>query len=369
MADLVLLITDAESGLLKHDRLIMDFLRKKGKKNLVVVNKIDKSQREVPTEFKKLGNKEMFGICAASGAGIGDLLDKITQEIPNKTNEGNQKKEAKKLNMAIVGKPNVGKSSLLNQILKEEKCIVSDKPHTTREPVDTLIEYENQLIRIIDTAGIRRKNKVKANSLEASGIHMSIKELKRAQVALFVLDGSEEMLSAQDSQLAGLIVQSNVSLIFVLNKYDMIDAEEITEKEIKNNLYRSFPFLTWAPIIFTSAKTGRSCQKVLARALEVYEARNKKIDSKELQEFFSYLIKKMPPPRQERKAGSLKKSRAYIKKFYQITDATRPIFVIESTNKIKIPESYLSYLENNLRERFNFIGTPIEIIVKRQENK
>jgi GTP-binding protein len=368
-ADLLLFVVDARDGILSKDRLIAQLIKQTGKPILVVVNKTDNQElfQKAP-EFEKLGLGEPLAIAAVSGKGVGDMVDRVIKLMKKKKGKkpiGYNLGEVKsnQLNVSIIGKPNVGKSSLLNKILGEDRVIVSPLPHTTREPQDTFLEYEEQSIRLIDTAGIRKKSKVHAGSLEAAGINMSIGTLKRSDIALFVLDSSEN-LAAQDAQLANLIIESGVSVIFVANKYDQFETDIDTTKELTNYFHRFFPFLTWAPIIFVSAKSGRNCQKILPLVMEVKRAREQKIPAKELSEFFTYLKKKMPPPRQPKKAGSWKKARALIKKFIQ-KDVNPPIFAIIVGNEINVPEPYLRYLENSIRNRFKYIGTPLKIVVER----
>ncbi|MFC1622540.1 ribosome biogenesis GTPase Der [Patescibacteria group bacterium] len=366
-ADLILFMVDAKNGIMKDDRLIAQLLKKFKKQYILVTNKIDSTKLQTPQEFQKLGLGNGIGISATTGSGVGDLLDEITKTLKHKNTKTLLEKNKNSFRVSIIGKPNVGKSSLLNQILGEEKVIVSPVPHTTREPQNTLINFKNNQIELIDTAGIRRKNKIQKDSLEKSGIQMSIKALKKSDIALFVIDISKN-LSAQDAQLAGLIIQSGISVIFVANKYDLLEIDKNTTKELTTYIYKYFPFLTWAPIIFTSAKSGKNCQKILNLMLEIKEAREKKIDKTELNDFVKYLMKKMPPHRQPRKKGSPKKSRAFIAKVKQV-DTHRPIFEIHVTNITKIPEPYMRYLENNIRKRFNFLGTPITLRVVRNKTQ
>lgn len=362
-SDLVIFLVDSRDGILKDDRLIAQLLKKSKKPHILVANKIDKSKSVAPEEFKKLGLGDVNGIAATSGIGVGDMLDVVIKKLTLKRVQGDKNKKDK-IRVAIIGKPNAGKSSLLNQILGENKAIVSSIPHTTREPQDILMEYKKKTIELVDTAGIRRKSKVQPKSLESAGIAMSIRILKRSDIAIFVLDISEP-LSAQDAQLAGLIIDSGVSVIFVANKYDLLDIDMYTTKETRKSILRYFPFLPWAPIIFTSAKSGKNTHKILQLVLDIYKMRTKKIRKEDLNELVNYLMKKMPPPRQPRKIGSLNKTRAFISKSVQ-KDTNPPIFEINVTNLAKIPESYLRYLENNIRKKFKFDGTPIKIVVQRE---
>jgi GTPase len=369
-ADLILFLVDARDGILSKDRLIAQLVKQTGKPILLVVNKTDNQELfQKASEFEKLGLGEPIAIAAVSGKGVGDMVDRVIKIMKKKKNKkelaGYNLGEAKanQLHVSIIGKPNVGKSSLLNKILGEDRVIVSPLPHTTREPQDTFLEFVGQPIRLIDTAGIRKKSKVHAGSLEAAGINMSIGTLKRSDIALFVLDSSEN-LASQDAQLANLLIESGVSVIFVANKYDQFETDKDTTKELTNYIHRVFPFLTYAPIIFTYALSGHNCHKILPLVMEVKHAREQKIPAKELSEFFDYLKKKMPPPRQQKKAGSPKKARAHIKKLIQ-KDVNPPVFAILVGNEINVPEHYLRYLENSIRNRFKYIGTPLKIVVER----
>ncbi|MBU4482053.1 ribosome biogenesis GTPase Der [Patescibacteria group bacterium] len=370
-ADLVLFLVDAKDGILKDDRLIAQLVKKSKKPFILIANKIDNKKLFASEEFKKLGLGKVLGIAATSGVGIGDLLDEVIKKLksvgtgfkPVQSDKSKTCPYNTKIKVSIIGKPNVGKSSLLNKILGEERVIVSDIPHTTREPQDTILNHKNNTIELVDTAGIRRKSKVKAHTLESAGITMSVKALKKSDIALFTLDISQS-LSAQDAQLAGLIIDSGVSVIFVANKYDLLEIDKNTSKELTLYIQKFFPFLTWAPIIFTSAMSGKNTHKILQLILDTKKVRDKEIDPKELNEFVKYLMKKMSPPLQPRKKGSLKKIRAFISKANQ-KDTNPPVFEINVTNVAKIPESYLRYLENNLRKKFKFDGTPVKIVVER----
>ncbi len=375
-ADLILFLVDAKHEILKHDRLIAQILKKNKKQKILVANKIDATQMQTPPEFEKLGLGQTVGISATSGSGVGDLLDKIVEKLKFKkiTTKNNgilrsAQDDIEQIKVSIVGRPNVGKSSLLNKILGEERVIVSSQPHTTREPQDILLKYKDTNIELIDTAGMRRRNKIRPRTLEKLGINMSLKKLKESDLALFIIDISQN-LTVQDAHLANLITKSGISLIFIANKYDLLKTDKKTTQELTNYIHRYLPFLTWAPVIFVSAKTARGVQKILPKILEIKNAREKKIDEQELNEFLHYLMKKMPPPRQSKSKAKrvshkvVNKKRAYISKITQI-DAPRPIFEIFVTNIIKIPEPYLRYLENNIRKRYGFEGTPIKLKIVR----
>ena len=267
-SNIVLFVVDAKEGLNPQDRQIANYLRKaKDKQVVLVINKCDNPKiREQVAEFHKLGLGEPVLVSAANGSGTGDLLDLVTCQMTKNKQFKTEKDEV--IKVSILGKPNVGKSSLLNSLIGKDKVIVSDIPHTTREPNDTLISYQDNQILLVDTAGIRRKAKVARQSLEEAGVKMSIQSLKKSDLALLVLDLSQP-ISHQDLQLGKLIAESSVSVIMVANKYDLLKEKgENLVKEQTQAIYSNFPHLVWAPVVFTSAKTGWNVKKILKLILE-----------------------------------------------------------------------------------------------------
>lgn len=367
-ADLILFLVDSRNGLMPTDREMALSLKKiiKTTDNVILVaNKADSMRlRRDTAEFNKLGLGEPFPVSAATGSGTGDLLDIIVGKIKpyvkkEETKEAEEKEE--KINVSIIGKPNVGKSSLVNAILGEEKIIVSPIAHTTREPQDTLIEYKGHKINLIDTAGISRRGRQSAkhskfkNALEKQSILKSIHALKKADIILFVLDINDE-LTKQDAKIIDEIFKQQVSLIIVANKWDMI--EEKDTKKYSQMIYRQFPYAQWVPIQFTAAKTGAKVKKVLDVILEVSEARKTNISENALARFLSRIIKKHRPVKEK----GTKHPHIYTLK--QVRE-NPPKFNIKIGAKDTIHDSYVRFIENRLREKFGFTGTPIYIGIEK----
>lgn len=379
-ADLILFMVDAISGLLPQDKQMILLLKKmmphinppntKGKKKrgvILVVNKVDNQKlRKEIAEFHKLALGEPTPISAATGSGTGDLLDIIVKKLPkvNTKKTKDNKLVEEEIKICILGQPNVGKSSLLNSILGEERVIVSPIPHTTREPQDTLLNYKNKAIKLIDTAGISKKGKQRAyrkkekkNALEKMGIVKSLKALAGANIALLIIDISKP-ITRQDLRIAEEIVDQKKSLIIIANKWDLV-AERNT-KEYTNYLRGKFPFINWAPIQFTSAMTGEKVKKIMDLILEISEQREKKITESQTNTFLMKIVKIHKPA----KGKGLK--HPHIHKFKQVR-SNPPVFELRIGAKDDLHFSYVRFIENRLREKFGFLGTPITIYVDKNK--
>ena len=356
-ADLVLLIVDSRAGLLPQDKEIADFLKKRPEykgKIVLVANKVDGPRFVGPaSEFNKLAMGEPFLISATTGRGTGDLLDLVVEKLdPEKKDREalKEKKAARPINVCILGKPNVGKSSLLNAILGYERVIVSEIPHTTREPQNTEVVYKGQAVNLVDTAGISRHGH-KAKTLERYGMAKTLQTLKKADIALLMIDINED-ITHQDSKLIEEIVERGKSFIILANKWDLIadkDTKAYTQK-----IYGHFPFATWAPLQFISASTGSKVQKIFDLILEMAAARDKEISPSRLQHFLKAIIKIHKPA----KGKGLKFP--YI---YEITQVgiRPPKFDVRIGSKDDLHFSYVRFIENQLRKTFGFTGTPIHI--------
>jgi len=391
-ADFILFVVDALDGPLPQDKQMALFLKKTisgrdfavGKTKIVLVaNKADnpKIRKEV-AEFHKLSLGEPVPVSAANGSGTGDLLDLIIKNLKFEKKKAGADKEKKKTNppggagekekreggevvkAAIVGRPNVGKSSLLNSILGEERIIVSPIPHTTREPQNTEMEYKRKRIVLVDTAGISKKGaqaaykkKEKETSLEKMGIAKSIAALGKADVALLVVEINKP-ITRQDLRVAEEIIKRKKSLIIIANKWDLV--KDKNTKKYTEYLRSEFPFAAWAPVQFVSALTGAKVKKIMDLILDIGEQRKKKISDSSLNSFLMRAVKKHRPA----KGKGLKHPR--IHGFKQV-EADPPVFELRIGAKDDLHFSYVRFIENRLREKFGFSGTPITIYVAKNK--
>lgn len=361
-ADLILFLVDAKIGLLPEDKSLASGLKKNPayqKKTLVVANKIDnfKNASEA-AQFNRLGLGEPHIISAASGLGTGDLLDIIVDKIgrPKKNKKTAAEETGEKISACIIGKPNVGKSSLLNAILGYERVIVSPIAHTTREPQDTKIIYKGRNINLIDTAGIARHSR-NAEGFEKLGVQKSLKTLDRADIALLVMDIGEP-ITHQDAKLIQEIKDRGKSLIFLANKWDKI--KEHNPKKWTEIIYDKFPFATWAPIQFISAKTGDKVDKILDLIIAVADQRKLELSESQCNKFMKSVVKIHKPA----KGKGTKAPRIY--EFRQ-QDHNPPHFLVRIGPEDDLHFSYVRFMENRLRERYGFTGTPISLHVTKSK--
>ncbi len=361
-AKLLLFIVDGKAGLMPEDRELAKAIRRQPaylKKVILVVNKIDSGKlRSEAATFNKLGLGEPIAISAQTGAGTGDLLDTVLARVQTTVDDNEEENKIAAARLCIVGKPNVGKSSLLNALVGYDRVIVSDQPHTTRESQDLEIKYNDQIIRLIDTAGISRHGH-KGKGLEKEGIAMSLKSLQRADIALLVLDVSEE-LTHQDAKMVEEIVDRNKSLIIIGNKWDKI--EEKNQKHWQEKILGKLPFAAWAPILFISAKTGAKVNKILDLALAVAAGRKTEISETQLKKFLSRVVKIHLPA----KGKGLKAPH-----IYEIAQkhVNPPSFTIRIGSRDDLHFSYVRFLENRLREQYDFLGTPVKMHVIKNKRK
>lgn len=357
-ADIIILVTDIQGGLLPQEKELARRLRKLVGKNrkpiLLVANKADTAElrlRAHDQEWRKLGLGEPFPVSATNGANLGDLLDAL-YVIFNKLPRRPKKIIAlAPIKVSIVGKPNVGKSSLFNKLIGEERVIVNSMPHTTREPHDTLVEYEKYPILFVDTAGIRRKAKV-SGELEKIGIQKSLKTIGRSAIVLFLLDAAEP-ITDQDQQLGGLLREHAKSVIIVVNKWDLAeDNSDSFRNEVKNSIYQKFPHLDFAPIVFVSAKSGYRVHQIFPLIVKAAAARQTAVADDALAEFFRQSVLRHRPTRGK---GVRHPKLLGLRQLA----ADPPVFEILIKAKTSVHGSYLHYLENRLREQFEFFAAPI----------
>lgn len=358
-ADLIFFIVDNKIGLLPEDKNIVKFLKKRNyeEKTILVVNKVDDfKQRFDASVFNKLSVKKLINISAATGSGVGDLLDICVDffaESEKKYDKESIVDDLEKINLCIIGKPNVGKSSLLNSLVGYERVIVSDMPHTTREPQNTELIFKDKIINIIDTAGISKRGQ-KTKGLEKYGIIKSMQTLRQADIVLLVIDINDP-ITRQDSRLVEEIMDLGKSFIVVANKWDLV--EDRNTKTWIREINMSFPFIVWAPIVFVSAHSGEKTNKIFDLVLKINEARKMEINETALSRFLEKLVKIHRPS----KGKGVKHPRVYSLRQVWVDP---PRFEVKIGSAEDLHKSYLRFLENRIREKFGFFGTPIRVSVK-----
>lgn len=359
-ADLVLFTVDNKVGIMPADRQMISVLRKNltgdiEDKIFLIANKVDSgAQAAEAAEFNKLGLGEPIAVSAATGSGTGDLLDLIVKFLKKRKLAVKDKQEiVEKISVCILGKPNVGKSSLLNSLLGYEKVIVSPIPHTTREPQNTEIDYTGKKIILIDTAGIS-KHAHKTETLEKYGVEKSLATLKKSDIAILVLD-IKEGITHQDAKLVEEIVEAGKSLIIVANKWDLV--EERNTKKYTAIIRDNFPFANWAPIQFISAKTGEKVKKIFDLILELEAARKISLSPSRLAHFLSKIVKIHKPA----KGKGTRPPHIYEIKQKRIDP---PLFEVRIGADDNLHFSYTRFIINKLREQFGFAGVPIKIYVE-----
>ena len=356
-ADVIVFVVDATTGIINSDELVSQVLRRSDKPVIVAVNKADnKASREGAVEFYNLGLGEIYPESAVHGYGVGDLLDAIVESMPEVDVD---EVEDDRLKIAIVGRPNVGKSSLINHLLGYERVIVSDVPGTTRDAIDTSIEFDGEEIVLIDTAGIRRRGKIEPG-VEKHSFLRAIKAMRRADVCLLVMDVTEP-LTAQDAHIAGYILEEYKSVIVVVNKWDLIEKDTYTMDAYVQKIRHELKFLDYVPVIFTSALTGQRVQNILSLAIEVQEHRMRRISTSELNRFLREAVAKNPP----------KGAKRHSLRFYYMTQAgvSPPTFIFFTNNAKLVHFTYKRYLENQLRDNFDFLGTPLKLVFRNRSEK
>ncbi len=369
-------VADARQGITAQDEELARLLRGTGKLVIVAANKADVVAWETHAgEFHEFGFADVFPISAEHGNGIGEMLDGIAQKLRGKEPEidadvhredaESQSRTKREINLAIIGRPNVGKSSLLNELLGEERAIVSPVAGTTRDAVDTLLIADDQTFRLIDTAGIRRKGKTKEMA-EKLSVVMARKSLERADVAVVVLD-AEEGIAALDAAIAGYAVEAGCSIILALNKWDALEEKQTgTAAAFERKLRDQMKFLSWAPVVTTSALTGQRVRKLLTLAVRANHARQTRIATSKLNYFFEREVKQrsgITP------AKTHKGSRLHVQYITQ-TGVRPPTFVLfTSGGKAGLHFSFLRHLENQLRDEFDLFATPIRIIERHKSKR
>lgn len=352
-ADVIIFMTDVKTGLTAADEEVAVILRKSGKPVVLAVNKTDNIGEPPPGlyEFYNLGIGEVLGISAAHGLGIGDLLDEVFRHFPD---DDQSAEDEGAIKVAVVGRPNVGKSSLINRLLGEERLIVSDIPGTTRDAVDTRLEKDGRKYIFIDTAGIRRRSRIDEN-IERYSTLRSWLAIERADVCLVMID-AEEGPAEQDTKIAGYAHEQGKASVILINKWDLAEKETGTLESYSKDVYETLSFMTYAPVLFISALTGQRTGNIFDLIVRVHGQAGLRISTGMLNDVVGEAILMMQPP----------SDRGRRLKVYYMTQVgvNPPSFVVFVNDKKLMHYSYMRYLENHLRKSFGFEGTPIKFTLR-----
>ena len=357
-ADVIIFITDVKQGLVDADSKVADMLRRSGKPVVLVVNKVDSFEKYMPDvyEFYNLGIGEPAPVSAASRLGIGDMLDEVISHFPERSEE---EEEDERPRIAIVGKPNVGKSSIINKLLGEQRVIVSDVAGTTRDAIDTEIVHQGREYVFIDTAGLRRKSRIK-EELERYSIIRTVTAVERADVVLVVIDAAEGV-AEQDAKIAGIAHERGKGVIIVVNKWDAIEKNDRTMREYENKVRQILSFMPYAEIMYVSAETGQRLPKLFDKIDMVIENQTLRVATGVRNEIMMEAVAMQQPPSDKGKRL----------KIYYITQVSvkPPTFVIFVNDKELMHFSYTRYLENKIREAFGFKGTSLKFFIRERKEK
>ena len=357
-ADVIILVTDIKTGLVATDREVAIMLQKSGKPVIVCVNKCDKIGNVEPDfyEFYNLGLGDPIMVSSVHGHGTGDLLDEVLKNLPDEIPDEGQNAV---INVAVIGKPNVGKSSLINKITGENRCIVSNVAGTTRDSIDTFAENEFGCFNFIDTAGLRRKNKV-YDAVEKYSVIRAKMSVERSDVCVIMIDAVEGF-TEQDSKVAGLAIEAGKACVIAVNKWDAIEKTDKTMSNYRKKLENDFSFMSYVPIIFISAKTGQRIENLFEMITAVSTANAMRISTGVLNDVLAEAIIRVQPPTDKGKR---------LKIFYITQVSVKPptfVFFVNSAQLFHF--SYQRYLENRIRETFSLQGTPIRFIIREKTEK
>ena len=357
-ADVIIFLTDVRQGLVDSDSKVADMLRRSGKPIVLAVNKVDNFDKFMPDvyEFYNLGIGDPMPISAASRLGMGDMLDEVAKYLSEHSGE---EEEDERPRVAIVGKPNVGKSSIINKLLGEQRVIVSNVAGTTRDAIDTEIVHDGKEYVFIDTAGLRRKNKIK-EEIERYSIIRTVTAVERADVVLVVIDATEGV-TEQDAKIAGIAHERGKGIIIVVNKWDAIEKNDKTMREYENEIRRVLSFMPYAEIMYVSAQTGQRLPKLYDMIDMIIENQTMRVATGVLNEIMAEAVAMQQPPSDKGKRLKL----------YYITQVSvkPPTFVIFVNDKELMHFSYTRYLENKIREAFGFRGTSLKFFIRERKEK
>ncbi len=361
MADVICFFCDGRTGLTAEDAEVAAYLRKTRKPLLLVVNKVDhKGMADSLYEYYNLGIGDPIGISSTNMLGLGDLLSEIVKLLPPPQAE-ELEEEDHVIQLAVVGRPNVGKSSLCNRILAQERTMVSDIPGTTRDAIDTpFTDVDGTRVNIIDTAGMRKKKAIEDESLEKYSVLRSIAAIDRCDVALLLLD-AQDGVTEQDTKIAGLILDAGKAVIVVVNKWDLVEKDTNTMADMRKTILNDLKFMSYTPVLFLSALTGQRVQAVLGKVKEVFENYRRRIATGVLNEALADAQASLQPPVQ---------SGRKLKIYYATQQAVCPPTFIFFVNDHELMHfAYERYLENHFRKSFQFTGTPLKFILRDKQKE
>ncbi len=357
-ADGVIFMVDGREGMTTADNEVADILRGAAKPVVLAVNKCDSTERNLDAvEFYALNLGEPIPMSAFHSLGTGDVLDHMVEAFePNEIEE-----EAERhLHIAIVGRPNVGKSSLLNKLIGQERSVVSAVPGTTRDSIDTDITFYGHRVTLIDTAGIRRAGRIE-QGIEQYSVLRTMRAIERCDVALLLID-AEEGITAQDTHIAGMVLDSRKGIAIMVNKWDIVEKDNDTYKAFEDKVRDEFKFIDYAPVLFISALSGQRVSRVIQLAQEIYDQRQKRVPTGELNNFLRQAVLDQPPM-------AVRKG-AHLRLYYAVQpQIDPPVFLFFANDGDLVHWSYGRYLENRLRERYGYGGTPIVIVFRSRENE
>ena len=348
-ADLILLVADGKAGVHPLDQRLAEILRKSGPPVLLVVNKMDRMPHDTShLDFWSLGMGDPLPVSSISGKGSGDLLDAVVAHLPD---QEEVPEDEGTIRVAVVGKPNVGKSSFVNRLFGENRVVVNERAGTTRDPVDTPMQYHGRTLVFVDTAGLRRQSKVK-DSLEYYSALRTAKVVRDADVCLVLVDATEP-IHVQDLKVAEQAWEAGAGVILVANKWDLVDKDHKTAPQFEKDLMERAPFLRWVPVLFTSALSGQRVRKCLDLVLQIQETRHKRVSTAEVNKALEALLRRQPPPHSRGRRMKLR--------YGTQVSVAPPTFVFFCNLPEDLPEHYKRYVHNSLRDQWGFIGSPLRL--------
>ena len=351
-ADVLLFVVDAIAGVHPSDARIAEMLRTSGRPWLLVANKVDKPQSMDHYEFYNLGAGEPFPVSAINGHGSGDLLDEVTRLLPESAPT-----EEDVMKVAVIGRPNVGKSSIVNRLLGEERLVVSEIAGTTRDAIDTPMRYHGRTFVFIDTAGLRRQSRVE-DGIEFYSSLRTRRAIERADICVLVIDATEKELHAQDLKIAHLAWDAGRGLIIVVNKWDAAEKDDKAAAKFEKQAVEKAPFLGFVPFVFTSAVTGQRVSRILELVLQVEQERLKRISTSEVNERLQELLARRQPPQASGREVKLN--------YATQVEVAPPTIAVFGNAPDLVQEHYVRYLHNGFRESWGFTGNPLRILMRRK---